>query len=177
MSLIGNSIALTISPKDLLDLKRGLGDTITNWGKIPERQGVSGILKQAYHALDAEFDRAVPGAAQTNQIVSTLIGVGRDADRKALMPGIMQGVAGRVAAHTGALTGAAVGAVEGSQHYGWKGGIVGGLAGLVAPEVMARPTTGMIAARATSALSNPAVSNAVAPALMNALLNRYRGGQ
>ncbi len=171
----GEPIPENLSPRDLLNLKRGLGDTITNWSRIPERQGASGILKQVYHALDAEFDRAVPGAAQTNQIVSTLIGVGRDAERKDLMPGIAQSVAGRMLAHTGALTGSVAGGYAGYQRGGVEGGIVGGLAGLIFPEVMARPSTLMTAARGTAALASPAVGNAAAPALINSLMNRRRG--
>lgn len=164
----GASIPQTISPAELLDLKRGFGDTVTNWGKIPERQGVSGVLKQAYHALDAEFDRAVPGAAQANQTVSTLIGIGKDAQRRELDPSIVQKLIQRARAHTGALATAALGGYGGYRAGGPKGAVAGAVGGAVVPELIGSPESALMAARVAN-VAQPSMS-ATVPAFIQQMM-------
>ncbi len=151
----GQRIGDEVDARTLLDLKRGIGNEITNWNPATRSDKVQGVLKQVYHALDSEFDRVVPGVADLNQRVSTLIGIADDATRKGLNAGVVQNVAHRVAAHTGALTPALLG--------GHVAGIPGALGAPVAAEVASMPATKMALARTLNAASSPVVSNTTLP--------------
>lgn len=143
----GAKIPANVTPRELLNLKRGFGDEfIHNWN--PETMaGTKGTASKAYHALDSELDRTVPGSDQLNQRISSLIPVAKRAASTDLNENALQKVLGRVARPTGALVSGATGAMEGARHFGPLGGISGAAIGLGLPELIASPTAQMIAAR------------------------------
>lgn len=142
----GAPIPVTVTPKELLDLRRGFNEEFGHWN--PETlPGVSGTGRQAYHALTNEFHHAVPGTEEIDQRISNLIPVARRAESTSRNAPLIQRVGGRFAAHTGALTGAALGAAEGRREGGLGGMLTGGTIGLLAPELIATPEGRMVAAR------------------------------
>lgn len=152
----GLPLATNQSATKALNLKRGLRNQfITNWN--PETMsGTRAVAARASHALDTGLDQSLgPGFASANQRISSLIPVAERAESLERGAGTGQRVANRMLAHTGALTGAAAGSAFGYEHGGLKGGIVGGLAGLVAPELIASPTSQMLAARAINSPALP----------------------
>ena len=135
----GLPLARVQTPSGLLNLKRGFGEAnVHNWNPETMR-GVKGTAAQAYHQLGQEFERGVPEAADLNQRISSLIPVAERAEALERGPGLPQRTMQRVAAHTGAGLGAGLG------YY--LGGLPGAVAGGVIPEMLADPTTQMIAAR------------------------------
>ena len=158
--MTGAPIPEDVTPRQILDLKRGFSDEhLGRWNPdIHAKTTAAG--RQAYHALDSEFDRTVPGAAETNQKVSSLIPVIHAADKAERAPSLFQRTAGRFAAHTGAMTMGAMGAAGGYHAGGLPGAIAGGAAGLLGPELVASPESQMILART---LNNRGVQNAATP--------------
>lgn len=143
------------SATGILNLKRGVGDTVGRW-PIEQQKGVKGVAKQVYGALDSELDRTVPGADALNQRISSLIPVGNRANAADLNANLMQRSLGRFGRHTGALATAGIGSAMGARDGGGtKGAIEGGLLGLFGPEFIANPTTQMIGARALDAFGQP----------------------
>ena len=141
-------VPTSYTPDELLEMKRGIGKTISKWPA--EWQNDSDVLRlkqQLYGALDGELDRLVPGNAELNQRISSLIPAAEQATRKSLGAGVTQKVAGRIAAHTGALTLAGLGGKAGYEQGGLPGALTYGTAGLVAPEILASPTGQMAIAR------------------------------
>lgn len=156
----GAPIPENITPRELLDLKRGFSDEhLGRWNPDLHAKTTS-AGRQAYHAMDQEFDRTVPGAEETNQKISSLIPVIHAADKIDRAPGLFQRTAGRLAAHTGALTMGGMGAVGGYHAGGLPGAIAGGAAGLLGPELLASPESQMIAART---LGNKTLQGAAPP--------------
>lgn len=68
------------SPKDILDIKRGVGDSIGKWTQDNPQLWTS-IRERIYSALDKELDRTVPESAKLNPEIHSLL-VARDAARK-----------------------------------------------------------------------------------------------
>lgn len=142
----GNPIPQSVTASKVLDLKRGIGDLEKTWN--PEvRSGIKPTVRKVYGALDDELDRAVPGADELNQKISSLIPASQRAKSTEQGAGVAQRVAHRMAAHTGALAGAGLGAGIGYERGGGEGAILGGLGGLVLPEALASPTVQMAGAR------------------------------
>ena len=98
----------------------------------------------------------MPGAAETNQRMSSLIPVVHRAESTSRNAPMAQKIVGRMAAPTGALT-AAFGASQGAAH-GLPGAVAGGVTGLMAPLVAGTPEGQMLAARA---FNSPATGGAV----------------
>ncbi len=163
----GEKIPEMVTPRELLNLKRGFGGEFTSWN--PETlPGVSGTARNAYHALDQELDRTVPEAAGLNQRISSLIPVAKRAESTSREAGAAQRIAHRVAAHTGAATLGGVGAAEGYRHNGILGAVSGGLLGIAAPELLISPPAQMATARV---LASPVTARAARGALAQAARN------
>lgn len=143
----GEEIPENVTPRDLLNLKRGFSKEFLGRWNPDVHQEVTNVGRGAYHLLDSEFDKAVPMAADANQRISSLIPVLRAADKAERSPSLFQRAAGRVAAHTGALTVGAGGAVAGYHEGGVPGAIAGGTAGVLGPEILASPEAQMLLAR------------------------------
>jgi hypothetical protein len=169
----GEPIPEMITPRDLLNLRRGFNDEFGQWN--PETlPGVAGTGRQAYHALTNEFHNAVPGTGELDQQIANLIPVVKRAESTSRNPPLIQRTAGRIGAHTGALTGAALGATEGRREGGLPGMLVGGTAGLLLPELIATPEGRMIAARM---MASPTGKTLIGSPAKGALLQLNRGGQ
>ncbi len=154
----GLPLSSTQSAKGLLNLKRGFGDAVA-WS--PEMtKSVNAVGKRAYHALDQEFDKAVPGAADMNQRVSSLIPVIKRAESAEHGAPVAQRIVHRLAAHTGAATLAGLGGVQGYREGGVPGAVTGAIGGLVIPELIATPTGQMAVARS---LASPKTHRVLLP--------------
>jgi hypothetical protein len=144
----GNEIPEITSPSQLLHLKRGVGDLQTSWNPATAPKWVNGQVGRVYHALDDEFDRAVPEGADLNRRISTLLPVAQRANAAELNAGLAQRAIGRFKAHTGALAlPIGLGSAEGYRHGGVPGAILGGTLGLIGTETLASPETWIAAAR------------------------------
>jgi hypothetical protein len=172
----GEAIPENVTPRQLLDLKRGFSDEHLGRWNPDLHAKTTATGREAYHALDQELDRTVPEAADTNQKISSLIPVIHAADKAERAPSLFQRTAGRVGAHTGALTMGGMGAMGGYHAGGLPGAIVGGGMGILGPELMASPESQMIMART---LGSKGVQNSSAP-LMSAgvskLMSHLRRG-
>jgi hypothetical protein len=142
------------SATGILNLKRGVGDTVGRW-PIEQQKGVKGVARQVYGKLDNELDRVAPGSDQLNQRISSLIPVAGRANATDLNASLLQRAAGRFGKHTGAATLAGLGAAEGYHKDGLAGGAAGLAAGAILPEVLSSPTTLMFGARMANSLSQP----------------------
>ena len=143
----GQPIPEQVTPRELLDLRRGFNEEHGRWNpELHEPTVAAG--RRAYGGLTGEFHRVLPEAEPLDTRISNLIPVKNRAQITALGDNPMQKVLGRVGAHTGAATLGIGGALEGRREGGTPGMIVGGLTGLVAPELIASPEGQMIAARA-----------------------------
>lgn len=161
--LDGNEIPETISPQQGLHLKRGIGDLQTSWNPATQPKWVSGQVGRVYHALDSELDRALPGGADLNQKISSLMPVEQRANAEDLNAGLLQRIHHRFGSATGALVGGAAG-----YHFG---GVPGAVAGLIGPELLSNPTTLMMEARA---LNSPAIGKIAIPAAVGAGAQVFR---
>lgn len=169
----GAGIPKNVTPRELLDLKRGLSKEYLGAWNPEVHRDVPNIGRQAHGALDRELDLTVPSAAGLNQRISSLIPVARQAESISRNAPIAQRLVGRAAAHTGALTLGGMGAAGGYHEGGVPGAILGGLTGVLAPELVASPEGQMIAART---LFSPATRTA-GRAAGGGLLQLNRGGQ
>lgn len=142
----GAQIPAQVSPRELLDLKRGFSDEHLRWNPETHDRALS-AGRQAYGALDSELDRTVPEAAGLNQRISSLIPVAHRAESVSRNAPVMQKALGRFGAHTGALTMGGLGAGAGYKEGGLPGAVAGGVTGVLAPELIASPEGQMIAAR------------------------------
>lgn len=157
-TMFGQPIPENVTPRQLLDLKRGFGNEYIHRWNPETMTGVKGTAGQAYHQMAQEFNRAVPEAGALNSGISNLIPIAKRAESLELNAPTAQKVAGRIAAHTGALTGGVFGAKQGYDRGGVGGALVGGTVGLVLPEALASPTGQMFAARS---LASPAMARAM----------------
>jgi hypothetical protein len=152
-------IQSAVTPQRLLNLKQGVSDFRSTFNPTVSPDFVDSTAGKAYHALDQELDRTVPGANELNQKISTLLPVAKRAGAADLNASVLQRVVGRVARPTGAMLGATAGGYEGYQRGGVEGALLGGAAGLVLPEIAASPTTLMTGARVINAA--PALAPAI----------------
>jgi hypothetical protein len=139
------------SPDDILEMKRGIGTEIDTW-EPQLRKTVEPVKRQMYGALDHAVDAAAPGTEEINQTLSSLSAGKKAAYRVGKTASVPQQVMNRMKVATGALAGSGIGAYEGEKYGGTPGAIVGGLTGLIAPPVIASPTTQMLMARG---MANP----------------------
>lgn len=161
----GAQIPSQVSASKILDLKRGIGDLETSWN--PEvRSGIKPTIRRVYNALDAELDNAVPGSAELNQRISSLIPVAQRAGSAERGAEIGQRMAHRIAAHTGALTSGAAGGYYGYKEGGLPGAIAGSALGLAVPEVVSSTPFQMGAARAMASPTLPRVGRGLAAQLL-----------
>ena len=142
----GEPIPEQVTPRRLLDLKRGFSDEHLGWNPNTHDTAVNAGRK-AYGAMDQELDRLVPSAKDTNQKVSSLIEILRNADRESRGASTGQKILGRFGAHTGALAGAGFGGTVGYHEGGVPGAIAGAATGATIPELIASPEGQMAAAR------------------------------
>lgn len=150
----GQPIPQNLPPRDLLELKRGVDDTIQSW-EPSFKKTIEPLKHRVYRLLDDELDRTVPGADALNQRLSSLIPARTQAGKVARSAPFGQRVSHRLAAHTGALTGAAVGAGLGYKEGGLPKALEYGATGLLLPEIIATPTVGITAARNARRLPLP----------------------
>lgn len=144
--LTGEQIPENVTPRQLLDLRRGFNEEFGQWN--PERKDATiNTGRQAYSALSAELHNTLPDIAPLDARISSLIPVKNRAQIKALGDDTAARVLSRFARPTGALAGAGMGAGAGYHEGGTPGAIAGGLLGLVAPEIISSPTTQMGVAR------------------------------
>jgi len=165
--ITGQQFPAQMSASDLLDLKRGIGNTVKTWNPEAQRSGITPILRRVYSALDKELDRAAPETAGINQRISSLIPVAERAESTSREAGIGQRVAHRMAAHTGALAGAGLGAGLGYERGGTPGALAGGALGLVVPEVLSSPSAEMLGARALRSSVLPRIASGVGAQLLD----------
>jgi hypothetical protein len=152
LPMIGEPIPSAVSPSKARALKQGVGEEVKNWAaenpKLAEQ-----TKAQVYGAINEPFHAAVPGSAELDQKMQSLIPVANYAERRALSAGPGERIAGRFAAHTGALAGGLAGTVAGYERGGGEGAVVGGLAGLAIPEMISSPTLKMAVARVANSPS------------------------
>lgn len=161
----GNSIPENVTPRQLLDLKRGFGNEFIHHWNPETMQGVKGTAAQTYHALGQSFNDAVPGAQDLNSRISTLIPVAKRAESLELNAPTTQRLFQRIAAPTGALTGAVGGGYAGYEHDGAAGAAEGAGVGLLAPLLLTTPTGQMALARTFNGLAKPAAKALVGAGL------------
>jgi hypothetical protein len=169
----GAPIQPSVTPSELLDLKRGFGEEhVHGWNpEISDR--ARGVGRSMYHALDSELDRTVPESAGLNQRISSLIPVAKRAESVSRNASTPQRVAGRLGAHGSAgLLWMGAGGTIGQREGGTPGMIAGGVLGAVAPTLATSPEGQMILARSMNKAGSlrPAVGG-----LLQA--NRKRGQQ
>jgi hypothetical protein len=172
----GNPLGDIVSPRKILDLKRGVGELVNNWPR-EEQKGIEPVKQAVYGALDKELDRTVPGADALNQRISSLLPVIRRAGMKADEPGMLARQALRFGARTGALTAGAIGAEEGYRHGGWEGGLIGGTLGLLGPEVLADPEAQIMAARMLNSPLAQRIGKAGVLGYINSTKQQQQGSQ
>jgi len=173
----GKTGSTIYTPNDLLEMKRGIGMEIKSWP--PEWQNldaVKHVQQKLYGALDSELDRIVPGNAEINQTISSLIPAKQQATRMSQGASIAQLMAHRLAAHTGALAASGIGGAVGYREGGTAGAAAGAAAGLVLPELLSSPTGQMMLARMLNALGPKATSPELLP-LIKAVAAHAANGQ
>jgi hypothetical protein len=146
-TMTGEPIPQNVTPRQLLDLKRGFGNEFIHRWNPETMTGVKGTAANTYHAMAKELNDTVPEAAGLNSRISNLIPVARRAESAELNAPTMQRAVNRFAAHTGALTGAGIGGAVGYKEGGLPGAVAGGLTGVFAPELIASPEGEMATAR------------------------------
>jgi hypothetical protein len=146
-TISGEPIPENVTPRQLLDLKRGFGNEFIHRWNPETMTGVKGTAARTYRAMGDEFNRTVPEGAELNGRVSNLIPVAKRAASEELNAPTGQKVFHRVAAHTGALTlGAGLG-MEGYREGGLPKALAYGGIGVLAPELIASPEGQMAIAR------------------------------
>lgn len=164
-TISGNPIPSDVTPRQLLDLKRGFGNEFIHRWNPDTMNGVKGTAAQTYHALGDELNNVVPQAAGLNSQISTMIPVAKRAESIELNAPTTQKLFQRIAAPTGALTGAAAGGAAGYEHGGKEGALEGAAAGLMAPLLLTSPTGQMVLARSLNGLARPISKLAVGTGL------------
>jgi hypothetical protein len=144
--IVGN-LPNAVDPIRARQLRQGIDQTIGTWN--PEvRQTVAPLQRRVYGALTNEIHNAVPGTAELDKSMTSMIPAKNAMWNVSYNPDITGRLFNRIARPTGALTGMGLGAYEGSKSDIPGGTIVGGLMGLAAPELLASPTGQMMIARA-----------------------------
>lgn len=146
-----------VSASRALDLKRGTGELKGSWNPATPNDFADSAVGKVYGSLNEGINQAFPGAEQLNQNISSMMPVSARAGAKDLNASTLQRVMGRFGRPTGALAGSLFGAGAGYHEGGVPGMLMGGAAGIVAPEVLASPTTQMLFARGLNRGATPIV--------------------
>lgn len=146
-TISGEPIPENVTPRQLLDLKRGFGNEFIHPWNPDTMTSVKGTAGRVYHGLSHAFEDAVPEAAPLNKQISNLIPIAKRAESEELNAPTAQRIAHRIGAHTGAMAGGIFGGMQGYQHGGAAGAIAGGIGGMLLPEFIASPTGEILAAR------------------------------
>lgn len=142
----GESIPENITPLEMLRLKQGFSGEHLRWNpEIHEAATAAG--RNAYHAMDQELDRTVPGAEGLNQRISSLIPAKVRGESLSRENPFLQRMGQRIGARTGALTMGGLLGAEGYREHGGPGAALGFATGAALPELIADPTAQMAAAR------------------------------
>jgi hypothetical protein len=158
---LGGGPQASYTPDELLEMKRGIGKEMGTWGMEWQKlSDVQAVRERLYGAIDGELDRLIPGNAEKNQIISSLIPAKQQATRISGGATIAERMAHRMAAHTGALASAGFGGTLGYEKGGVPGAAAGAIAGLAIPEVATSTPGQMAAARLFNSLGETATSNA-----------------
>ena len=152
----GQPIGNQITPRQLLDLKRGFGNEFIHRWNPETMTGVKGTAAQTYRAMGDEFNRVVPEARELNGRISRLIPIAKRAESAELNAPTTQRIFQRIAAPTGALTGAVGGGYAGYERGRAEGALAGAGLGLLAPTLLTTPTGQMFLARTLNGWSRPA---------------------
>lgn len=166
----GEPIPSNVTPRQLLDLKRGFGNEFIHRWNPDTMEGVKGTAARTYHQMGEEFNRTVPEARPLNQRISNLIPVAKRGESAELNAPMSQRLLNRVGAHTGALTGAIGGGALGYRQGGLPKALEYGGIGLIAPELIASPEGKMLMART---LNSPATGT-LTKAMMGGMLQADR---
>ena len=139
-ALAANAITPGQTAPVFLGIKRQFGSDFTKFDQArPVSSAARNVGNQAYHALSTEFNSAVPGAADINQTMQSLIPVQQAAESTSHNAGAVERSINRVTRPTGALVAAMFGLRE--------GGIPGMIAALAGQETAASPVVKMGVAR------------------------------
>lgn len=161
---LDNNPRTDYTPTELLEMKRGIGQEMKTWPlEWQKMDAVKQVQQRLYGAIDKELDHLVPGNAELNQTISSLIPAKQQAAKLAEGASIAQLMAHRLAAHTGALAASGVGGAVGYREGGPTGAAIGAAAGLALPEIASSPTGQMVLARMLNALGPKATSPEMLP--------------
>lgn len=161
----GGPIGPDVTPRQLLDLKRGFGNEFIHRWNPETMSGVKGMAANTYHQMAQEFNRVVPGAEGINGRISRLIPVAKRAESAELNAPTTQRMFQKIAAPTGALAGALGGGYTGYEHGGAGGAMLGAGVGLLAPTLLTTPTGEMALSRMLNGMSKPATKALVGSGL------------
>jgi len=128
------------SATDFLGMKRQFDkDFISNWSPAANTKGQLGVARQAYGEMAREFNSKVPGAAELNQRISSLVPVAKNARLTDLNAGVGERMLNRAGRPTGGLFPLLFGLHE--------GGIPGAMSAIGLTEGIQAPEVKMIGAR------------------------------
>jgi len=150
-ALTGEAIPEEVTPREALDLKRGVRTQFAKYRSEPQYDHsiASHAAKAASRALDPGLARALgPQYTAANDVIHSTLPIVERAESLGRGEGMLGRTLHRFAAHTGALTGAAIGAGYGGRREGLSGALKYGALGLLGPELLASPELGMAGARA-----------------------------
>jgi hypothetical protein len=156
VSSVGPGDIVPQQPANLFrGMKQQFGDDYTKFDMAnPRSDSTRAVANQAYHELSSEYNSAVPGAAERNQKIQSLIPAKQWASRTSEREGTVERAIDRATRPTGALTAVLFGLHE--------GGIAGAMKMLGIQEALASPTVKMAGARGAyatgKALSSPITS-------------------
>lgn len=133
---------------NLLRMKRQFDqDFIKNWNPAADTKGQLGVARQGYHALGSELEKAVPGAVDLNQRISSLIPVAQRARLTEMNGGPMERILDRATRPTGGLFPILFGLHE--------GGPLGAAATVAGQEMLGSPAARLIGARTLHGIGKP----------------------
>lgn len=153
-------IAPTQSPSDYLGIKRRFATDFTNFRPGASTDESVGLANRVSHQMSQDFNKAVPGGAELNQRIQSLIPVAKRAHASDLNSGPVENILNRATRPTGGLIPFLAGLKE--------GGPLGGGIALTGQEMLGSPAVKMIGARGLNAVGQPLapVPSAVAPGLV-----------
>ncbi len=168
------TIAPTQPASQFLEMQRGFStDNIGNWNPLSSTKGKLGAARKVYHAMREELSNTVPGAAELNERMHSLIPAVERAKAVSGHAGPLEHALARFHKPTGALLAPIFGL-----HEGGAGGFV---AGLGIPEAVASPALKMGIARGaygTGGLLSAGATQRAAQLLpiLGLLSDEYSGG-
>jgi len=158
----GTAIPRQVPASEALALKRGIGDLQTSWDPATVSDFSNRAVASTYSAMHPELERAIPGYAELNGKISTMMPVASRATAADLNAGFVQRGLDRFRAHTGALVAPMLAASAGGATHGPVGALAGGGLALAAQEAIASPELQLGVARLAN---SPATRKFVIPAL------------